>query len=168
MTSLQHPLNQLMPLPRYDSSNGKAGTAVFLVQAHDPSHINTFLARRSREADGFAGYLCCPGGKPVDGENPFTAAQREVEEETGLRIAIERFSWVGVITIWAQGAWIPVWLFIVELKDGEIPEIPEGKESSLLGPWERYDLTDDLTVTESLTPGTAALYEIAKTRYDIG
>lgn len=166
VTTIPHPLRKMMPLPAHDSTIGKAGTAVLLIERQTET-TNTFLARRSTEADGFAGYLCCPGGKPIDGENPFVAAQREVEEETGLRIALGRFSWVGVITIWAGSRWIPVWLFIVELREGEIPETPAGEESRLLGPWERHNLADDLTATEVLTPGTAVLVEIAKTLYGI-
>lgn len=158
-----HPLQKMMPLPIHESA--QAGTAVLLTERRGSGDIDTFLAQRSFGADGFAGYLCCPGGKPHDGEDPFVAAQREVQEETGLGIALDRFSWVGVIVIWKGGSPIPVWLFLVELREGEIPKTPEGEESTLLGPWERYDLRDDLAVTEALTPGTVALVEIAKTRY---
>jgi 8-oxo-dGTP pyrophosphatase MutT (NUDIX family) len=169
-----HPLQRMMPLPAYEAASGPAGTAVLLVERQTEGYdetetrsVSTFLAQRSFDADGFGGYLCCPGGKPHDGEDLFVAAQRETEEETGLAISLGRFSWVGVIVIWKAGKPVPVWLFLVELREGEIPKTPDGEESTLLGPWERYDLADDLTVTEALTPGTVALVEIAKTLYEV-
>lgn len=44
------------------------------------------LQERSLDSKNFPGYLSLPGGKIEDGEDPVTAAIREVFEETGIKI----------------------------------------------------------------------------------
>lgn len=151
---------QKLPLSAPPAYEGKSGVAVLLVRNGSPPI--TWLSRRRAAADGFAGYLCCPGGKPEHGENLYATASREIEEECGLVIAPERFEFVGAITIWKKQVAVPVWLFIAEITESEEPITPSGVEATMLGPWEPHPL---MMAEDALTPGTEALLAIAKTRY---
>jgi 8-oxo-dGTP pyrophosphatase MutT (NUDIX family) len=147
-----------------DPCKTDAGVAVLFVYVMDGMRRSTFLARRGVSADGFQGQWCCPGGKPRYGEPFRRAAQREVQEETGLPIALDRFHDHGMIVIVKGGVRVPVVLFVVELKDTERPMRPEA-EANVLGDWQRFEL-DTLArrgMTDLggiMTPGTLALVGI--------
>lgn len=150
-------------LPKY--YNGLTGITALLVQRM-PHDTIVWLAERTESADAFGGCWCSPGGKPDKDESLLDALGREIEEETGLKIASDRFEFAGVISIWKKGAKVPVWLFLTELEYGETP-INNGDPA--LSVWEPFSLirgpfesADNLL----LTPGTAALIEMAKTRYE--
>ncbi len=45
-----------------------------------------FIKRKERDGDPWSGHIALPGGFIKDGENPWKAALREIEEETALRV----------------------------------------------------------------------------------
>ena len=70
-------------------------TADAVVFAYDPTrtlHVLTILRRK----EPYPGCRALPGGHLVAGENPCTAAVRELDEETGVRLSAELFVPVGV------------------------------------------------------------------------
>ena len=62
-----------------------------------------------RHAEQFRSYWTLPGGGVEAGETPAEAAEREMAEETGLRVRTVRELWEGVFS--------PEYCFLVELTD---------------------------------------------------
>lgn len=147
---------------RYDFPTG---VTALLVQKTERDVI-TWLARRTESADRFSGYWCSPGGKPNYLEPLHDALAREIREETTLRIFPECFEFVGVIAISAFARKDPIWLFITEIGPDDTP-LNEGDPS--ISAWEPFSIgrgPNESVDNLLLTPGTAALIAIAKTRYE--
>lgn len=89
--------------------------------------------RRDFKDDHLVGCLECPGGAVSRaGEPILTTAQREVLEETGLRLESERFRYRGSIHV---NKWT-MWLYTVEL--GRL-ERPKNTESFKREDWHLVD-----------------------------
>lgn len=68
-----------------DATAGHAAGILFVAPDGD-----VLLLRRSSTEKNFAGHWALPGGKAEDGETPEQAARREVVEETGREMFVER------------------------------------------------------------------------------
>jgi 8-oxo-dGTP pyrophosphatase MutT (NUDIX family) len=146
-----------------DRYEGPTGVTALLIQRIGRDII-VWLARRTESAGAFAGYWCSPGGKPNPGELLQDALAREIKEETSLEISPLRFDFVGVISISPRKD--PVWLFLADLWSDETP-LNEGDPA--LSAWEPFSLVQgphESVDNLLLTPGTAALVAMARTRYD--
>ena len=76
-----------------DSEIVKETTLCFLVQGNPPQHL---LLGFKKEGFG-AGKITGFGGKVESGETPVAAAIRELEEETGIRVASDDLEAVGLL-----------------------------------------------------------------------
>jgi 8-oxo-dGTP pyrophosphatase MutT (NUDIX family) len=67
-----------------------------------------------------AGYTATPGGGIDEGEDPFVAALRELEEEGGLKVPTWRLRYIGRHTALASdGMMAGGFFFILEMQPGE-------------------------------------------------
>ena len=85
-----------------------------------------FLERNKREKDIHRGKFVVPGGKFLPGETPEECMQREVFEETGLRV--ESFTLMGEIDFpeFSDGEDIYCYIYRVEAFSGTLQENEEG------------------------------------------
>jgi 8-oxo-dGTP diphosphatase len=122
----------------YEAGTQKAIPAV-LVYAFDGPRvllIHRVPAQGSgREADYHLGKWNGLGGKLEPGESPLEAARRELREESGLALSLDRFRPLGMLTFpdfkaHRKEDWI-VFVFRAELHEGEaagvLAEVDEGK-----------------------------------------
>ena len=124
----------------YESGAQKAVPAV-LVYAFDGDKVLLIhrvppeWAAKGRESDYHLGKWNGLGGKLEPGESPLEAARRELEEESGLSLPLDRFRPLGVLQFpdfkaHKKEDWI-VFVFRAEVRREEasrvLPEVEEGK-----------------------------------------
>jgi 8-oxo-dGTP pyrophosphatase MutT (NUDIX family) len=110
-----------------------------------------WLARRDAHAPIMPGLLECPGGKVEEGEDVAIAALREVKEESGLALDIDRLTHRG--SIWSGRA--RVVLYIAELGRHERPKDTEPEKRNA---WQ-LSAVDGLKM-KACTPALGALASI--------
>jgi 8-oxo-dGTP diphosphatase len=109
-------------------------------------HRGNKVAISRRKTFNFKDYWQVAGGKVEKNETIFDAVRRELLEETGLKIAMERFYWTG--NIFNDPSCYTCHVYKVELKEGEEPK---NTEPEIQGPW-RWVLTSTAT-KRKLMPG---------------
>ena len=118
----------------------KVGVSVILV---DPEGL-VWVGRRAYEDEkAFSGYYQFPGGGAEPGESADLAAQRELLEEMGLLIDLDRFVFLGRKQVNVTGCskrWgkcFTAYRYLVKLKAGEVPKNTEPKKNLW---WNRFSL----------------------------
>lgn len=108
------------------------------------------LTRKDRTM--FAGMLNGVGGKINDGEEPWEGALREIKEEASVdKMDIERFSWLGTLTIPDQcdlnaiGTYPELWFFTGIVKDESLARTPVNETEPVA--WYELD-TDSHPISE--------------------
>lgn len=110
----------------------------------NPRGVGVLVARRKKilvslrvEAGMFQGFWQFPGGKVGEHEDPLVAAERELREECGLEVELDRFEVLGsddrVYPEVYRG-----YTFLVRLLDGEEPKWME-KEKNTEWKWVGLD-----------------------------
>jgi 8-oxo-dGTP diphosphatase len=79
-----------------------------------------------RKKEPFMGYIVAPGGRFEEGETPFMCIEREIWEETGLRIKDYRLKIVTSELGPRNYNWI-LYLFVCTGYEGEVRESDEGE-----------------------------------------
>lgn len=144
------------PFPEYRDAMHVA--VVLLLDTSDPANPAAWLAPYVNPKHPEFGRLTCPGGKLERDETPTPAAAREVAQEVGLTIALDRFrsvGWIGTST--TGGRQVVAYLFIVELAPHERPA---RMEPGAHGPWNAYPID---VPPRFVSAGTAACLAIAAT-----
>jgi 8-oxo-dGTP pyrophosphatase MutT (NUDIX family) len=103
-------------------------TAIMLVSG-DKLYVSQ---RDSRKL--YPNYWQFAGGKVDEGENPVVGAQRELLEETGLNISLDRLQYVSSIT--REGV---CYVYRVDLNEGEVPQ---RTEPDAMGEWKAMTLAE--------------------------
>lgn len=113
------------------------------------------LTRKDRTM--FAGKLNGVGGKVDDSEEPWEGALREIKEEASVdKMDIERFSWLGTLTIPehcdlnAVGTYPELWFFTGIVKNEDLAHTPDGETEPVA--WYEFD-KDGHPVSECGTAG---------------
>ena len=142
----------------------QATSAGGIVYRRSPSEIEVVLC--GRDEDGLWGL---PKGAPEPGENLEQAALREVAEETGLQVAIERE--VGSISYWFMGEGVryhkTVHFYLMSATGGSVEQhdwefdrvqwFPAGEALAIMThPNERAVMEKALDLVAARSPGAAA------------
>jgi 8-oxo-dGTP diphosphatase len=114
------------------------------------------LLRLSKDRGAWGGLYNGIGGHIEQGEDPLTAAKREILEETGLVPKLLRLC--GVVTIDTRNhLGIGLYVFVGKIEDGEIQASPEGEPKWI--PFEGLDQTPVVEDIPSLLPKAIESYE---------
>lgn len=112
--------------------------------------------RGSDPYKGAAGLIGGFGGKIEAGEKAVEAAKRELEEETTLRVDVNRLQELGAATVVSdyqlEPAAVHLTAFLLKLQPGETFEATEGSVVKLSKP-------EAIAQGEELTPGTLACFK---------
>lgn len=118
------------------------------------SHRCVWMAERRAVDKPYFGMLHAPGGKVESGELKLEAAAREVLEETGLKLDLDRF-YEGRSSMHRtdDGEPFVVTWFVVSL---EADEIPQRTEPEKTGEWYPISIFFAQHLSLNMTPGTIA------------
>ena len=112
--------------------------------------------RDNNPAKGAAGLIGSFGGKIEPGETAIQAAQRELEEETGLKIRQSRLENLGAVTVTSDYQLRPVEVhitaFLLRLQSNETVVAREGAIEIL-------SKAEAMAKSGELTPGTLACFK---------
>lgn len=134
--------------------DAKYRAAVVLLVDFDGS---VWLAQRSKNCEVMKEQWECPAGKLQESEDFKTGAQRELMEETGLKVERSRLQSCGLLRTRGNGVMdVLCALFMVYLEEGEEPS---NTETTKRGPWLRFHVPNELWDLE-LTLGTASLLSV--------
>ena len=115
---------------------------------------NLWMSQRINTTN-FHGLWQFPGGKVEDKENPLDAGKREVQEETGLNLDINRFRYLG--SILGDPSTKYCYVYFVDLGETEYPMRTENKNTD----WVSMSYYDALKL--NLMPGLTEMIQKIRT-----